>query len=290
MTPRIAFLTTAAMVAFAANSVLNRLALADGDMDAVTYTGVRLVSGALMLALILLLRADRGSRPFSGGSRGGAVALFAYAFFFSMAYVAIGAGTGALLLFASVQIGMLGWAITKGERPGPLEWVGFAITNLFLALLLAPGLTAPDPLGAGLMILAGLAWAAYTLIGRGSVTPLVDTAGNFMRCAPVALVLILPGLWMQSASPVGWVYAVVSGAVASGLGYAIWYSVLPALSRSNAAFVQLTVPAITAAGGVLFIAEPLTLRLITCATGILGGVAIALWASERRKRRDAGPG
>lgn len=281
---KIAVLTGLAMVAFAANSVLNRMALATGEADALTYTGVRLASGGLMLGLILAWRGDAPWRGRIGGSNGGALALFVYAIAFSFAYVELAAGTGALLLFASVQLGMLGWAIARGDRPGPLEWVGFGAAMLFLVLLLMPGLTAPDPLGALLMIGAGLAWAVYTLLGRGSSRPLVDTGGNFLRCLPVAAVLILPGLWTQGASLEGWLYAIASGALASGLGYAIWYGVLPALERSTAAYVQLTVPALAAAGGALFIAEPLTLRLALCSVGILGGVALALWGADRRRR------
>lgn len=284
---KIALLTVAAMVAFAANSVLNRLALAEGAIDAVTYTGARLLSGALVLGLILALRGCPPRLRSPGGSLTGAAALFAYAIAFSLAYLALGAGTGALILFAAVQIGMLGWAIFQGERPGPVEALGFALAVAFLAALLAPGLTAPDPLGAALMVLAGLSWAAYTLIGRGSAAPLADTAGNFLRCLPVAAVLMLPGLLMQPVTPTGWAYAVASGALASGLGYAIWYSVLPALARPTAAYVQLTVPAIAAAGGVVFIAEPLTTRLAICTAGILGGVALALRASETRRARAA---
>lgn len=287
---KIALLTAMAMVAFAANSVLNRLALAQGEADALTFTGVRLASGALMLALILAYRGAVPRRGLIGGSPGGALALFGYAIAFSLAYLKLGAGTGALLLFASVQIGILGWAIGKGDRPGLFEWAGFMIAMVFLALLLMPGLTAPDPLGAVLMVLAGLAWAAYTLIGRGSVAPLTDTAGNFIRCLPVALVLILPGLWAQTTSLAGWYLAIASGAFASGLGYAVWYSVLPALDRSTAAYVQLTVPAIAAAGGVVFIAEPLTLRLALCSVGILGGVGLALWGAEARRRRASKSG
>ncbi len=282
---KIALLTAMAMVAFAANSVLNRIALAQDEADALTFTGVRLASGALMLALILACRGAAPHRGRIGGSAGGALALFGYAIAFSVAYLALGAGTGALLLFASVQIGMLGWAIARGDRPGLFEGAGFTIAIVFLVLLLMPGLTAPDPLGAFLMVLAGLAWAAYTLIGRGSVAPLTDTAGNFIRCLPVAVLLILPGLWGQTMSPAGWSYAIASGALASGLGYAIWYSVLPSLHRSTAAYVQLTVPAIAAAGGVVFIAEPLTLRLALCSGGILGGVGLALWGAEARRRR-----
>ena len=252
-TLKVALLTAVAMLAFAANSVLNRLALAQGEADAVTYTGVRLASGALVLGLLLALRGAAPRLGRIGGSRGGAVSLCVYAIAFSFAYLQLGAGTGALLLFASVQIGMLGWAIRQGDRPGGLEAAGFALAILFLALLLMPGLTAPDPLGALLMVLAGLAWAAFTLIGRGSTAPLVDTAGNFLRCLPLALRLTL--------------------------------AVLTRLGRSAAAYVQLTVPALAAAGGVLFIAEPLTLRLALCSAGILGGVGLALWGAEARRRR-----
>lgn len=287
---KIALLTALAMVAFAANSVLNRVALADGEADAFTYTGVRLASGALMLVLILAWRGARPRWNRFGGSTAGAFALFLYAIAFSYAYLELAAGTGALLLFAAVQFGMLGWAIGNGDRPGVLEWAGFGVAILFLVLLLMPGLTAPDRFGAALMILAGLAWAGYTLLGRGSSAPLVDTGGNFLRCLPIALLLILPGLFAQTTSLAGWLYAIASGALASALGYAIWYSVLPALQRSTAAYVQLTVPAIAAAGGVLFIAEPLTLRLVLCSVGILGGVGLALWGADQRWRKASKAG
>ncbi|MGY6535506.1 MAG: DMT family transporter [Pararhodobacter sp.] len=282
---KIALLTTLAMVAFAANSVLNRMALAAGEADAFTYTGVRLASGALMLGLIL---AWRGGAPVwgrIGGSQGGAIALFVYAIAFSYAYLELAAGTGALLLFAAVQLGMLGWAIAHGDRPSGFEWAGFGLAIVFLVLLVMPGVTAPDPFGAALMILAGLAWAVYTLLGRGSSRPLTDTGGNFLRCLPLALLLMVPGIFAQTTTLSGWLYAIASGALASGLGYAIWYSVLPALERSTAAYVQLTVPAIAAAGGVLFIAEPLTMRLVLCSIGILGGVGLALWGADQRRRK-----
>ncbi len=281
---KITTLTILAMVAFAANSILNRLALAESEADALTYTGVRLASGAVMLMVILAWRGAMPSLRRMGGSTGGALALFVYAIGFSFAYLDLAAGTGALLLFAAVQLGMLGWAIGQGDRPGALEWAGFAVAVLFLVFLVLPGVTAPNPIGAALMILAGLAWATYTLIGRGSAAPLVDTGGNFLRCLPIALLLILPGLLAQTTSLAGWLYAIASGAIASGLGYAVWYSVLPSLERSTAAYVQLSVPAIAAVGGMLFIAEPLTLRLILCSLGILGGVALALWGADRRKR------
>jgi drug/metabolite transporter (DMT)-like permease len=280
---KIAGLTVLAMIAFAANSVLNRLALALGEADPFAYTGIRLVSGALMLGLILVWRGAKPHHRRIGGSTAGALALFLYAIAFSYAYLKLSAGTGALVLFAAVQLGMLGWAIRQGDRPGAFEWAGFCVALAFLVLLVLPGVTAPDPLGAALMVLAGLAWAVYTLVGRASARPLVDTAGNFIRCLPIAALLILPQAFAPTTTLAGWGYAIASGALASGVGYAIWYSVLPALERSTAAYVQLTVPAIAAAGGVLFISEPLTLRLALCSIGILGGVGLALWGADRRR-------
>lgn len=289
-TPRVAALTAGAMVAFAANSVLNRLALADGAADPVAYTGIRLASGALMLALILWYRGSGPRWGRFGGTALGALALIVYALAFSLAYLALEAGTGALLLFGSVQAGMIGWAIAHGDRPGPLEWTGLLAAMLCLGLLVRPGLAAPDAVGSLLMVLAGLSWAAYTLIGRESAAPLVDTSGNFIRCLPLSAMFILPGLWSDSMSPAGTAYAVASGALASGLGYAVWYSVLPGLDRSAAAFVQMTVPALAAFGGVIFIAEPMTLRLALCSIGILGGVGLAVWGAERRRRRTVAVG
>lgn len=284
-TPKVALLTALGMVAFAANSVLNRIALAQGGTDALGYTGIRLGAGALMLALILVWKGTPPRPGRVGGSMAGAAALAGYAVAFSLAYLDLATGTGALILFVSVQVGMLGWAMARGDRPGRTEAAGFALALAFLVALLWPGLGAPDPLGAALMGLAGLCWAAYTLIGRGSQAPLADTAGNFLRCMPLALVLVVAGALNGGISLSGWVYATLSGAVASGLGYAVWYAVLPALQRSVAAYVQLTVPALAAAGGVLFIAEPLSLRLAVCSAGILGGVALALRGAETRRAR-----
>jgi len=282
------FLMTAlAMVAFAANSVLNRLALADGTIDALAYSGLRLAAGAIALWAILALRGAARPGAGLGGTWSGAAALAAYAIGFSLAYVQLDAGLGALVLFTSVQIGILLWARVKGERPGRLEMAGFALALLALALLLRPATDAPAPASVALMVLAGLAWAAYTLIGRGSSQPLRDTAGNFMRCAPLGVVLAAPAVWANAISPLGWAYAIASGALASGIGYAIWYAVLPALTRSSAAYVQLSVPAIAAMGGALFIAEPLTIRMAICAAGILGGVALALRGAEARRRQSA---
>lgn len=277
-----AILTAVSMLAFAANSVLARLALSNGDIDPLGYTGVRLVSGALVLAALVSFRSGRRIGP-GMGSWSGAFALLLYAGTFSVAYVMIGAGPGALILFASVQIGMLAWAIFKGDRPVPLEWLGIAVAFLALVYLVSPGLVAPPLAGALLMVVAGLSWAGYSLLGRGSRSPLTDTAGNFVRCLPVGVILVVVGVSISSPSVAGIAYAVASGAIASGLGYLIWYSVLPTLSRSRAAFVQLTVPSIAAVGGVIFIGEPLTGRLVLATIGIIGGVALALAAAERKK-------
>jgi drug/metabolite transporter (DMT)-like permease len=286
MTARAALLTGVAMIAFAANSVLARLAFATVESEPMSYTGLRLASGALVLYLIHSAM-NRSFPRRVAGSWGAAAALFGYALAFSIAYVMLGAGTGALILFASVQIGILGWAMVKGDRPGALEWIGLIIAAGAFAYLVSPGLVAPDPVGSLLMVAAGLCWAAYTLLGRGSHSPLVDTAGNFIRTTPIAAVLLVFGLIVQPLDPVAATYAVASGALASGLGYAVWYAALPHLQRATAAIVQLTVPAIAAFGSVLFISEPLTLRLMVASIGILGGVAVALVGADRRRPRSA---
>jgi drug/metabolite transporter (DMT)-like permease len=277
------------MLAFAANSVLARLALSAGEMDALGYTGVRLASGALVLIGLIYLfgRRVRGQRLELSGTWRGAAALFAYALAFSVAYLMLGAGTGALILFASVQFGMLAWAVLKGDRPGFLEWLGITVAFCGLVFLINPGRTAPHPLGTALMVAAGFSWAAYSLLGRDSRSPLHDTAGNFILCLPVGIVLAMAGILTHAPSLQGLAYAITSGALASGLGYAVWYAALPSLSRTRAAIVQLTVPAIAAAGGVLLVAEPITGRLALSSAGILGGVALAIVAAEWRKSKVA---
>jgi len=284
------------MLAFAANSVLARLAFAAAHAEPLSYTGIRLAAGALVLGALLLFRRVPGKPLTIGGSWRAAAALFGYALAFSIAYILLGAGTGALILFASVQIGMLGWAVFRGDRPGALEWLGLAVALAAFAYLVSPGLVAPHPLGTLLMVGSGLCWAAYTLLGRGSQAPLIDTAGNFIRCLPIAVIIVVVGLLLHpldpgaaghALDPGALAYAVASGALASGFGYAVWYAVLPSLARTQAAIVQLTVPAIAATGGVLLIAEPLTLRLVIASIGILGGVALALVAADRRRRTKA---
>ena len=284
---RLAILTAGAMLAFATNSLLARLALAPALIDPLAYSGIRLVAGALVLGLILYLRrkgAGLGlAGPLIAGSWMEALSLLLYAVSFSAAYVLVPAGPGALILFACVQLGMLAWAVHRGDRPALLEWAGMAIAFGALLYLVSPGLVAPPLPGAILMAVAGLSWAVYCLLGRASQAPLADSAGNFLRAAPIGVLLIVAGLLRARPVLEGAAYALASGALASGLGYIVWYSALPQLSRTRAAFVQLTVPALAAVGGHILLQEAMTLRLVIAMAGILGGVAIALAASQWRR-------
>ena len=277
--PRIAILVALAMVAFAANSVFARLALGGGEIDAAGYSGVRLLSGAAMLALLLVARHRRiavGTELQNRARWTTAAALFGYAVAFSYAYELLAAGMGALILFASVQISMLTWVLIKGDRPAPTALLGMAVALGASAYLVSPGLAAPNPLGTGLMVGAGISWAVYSLLGRGSKEPLVDTAYNFMITAPAALALCALSLVQGTPDLAGLGWAIASGALASGIGYAFWYGALPNLTRSGAAIVQLSVPVIAAAGGIVFIGEALTLRLVIASVLILGGLAVAI--------------
>jgi drug/metabolite transporter (DMT)-like permease len=277
-------LTATAMVAFAANSILARLALAGGAIDDLGYTGWRLASGALVLVLLSRLVGRRDGKRAVGGSWAQAIALFGYALAFSVAYLWLGAAVGAIVLFGAVQFGMMGHAIAAGDRPGLLEWAGLASAFAALVWLAAPGVAAPSPAGVLLMVVAGLSWAVYSILGRGSREPLADTAGNFLRCLPVALLLLAWGWRIHPPEPAGLAYALASGALASGLGYAVWYAVMPALPRVTAASIQLTVPAIAAAGAVIFIGETLTTRMVLASAGMIVGIAVVILAGERRRR------
>ena len=286
---RLVILVSTAMLAFAGNSLLCRMALKHTVIDAASFTAVRLLSGACMLWLVVWLTrsgvsVERKGRPLPG-SWLSACALFVYAAAFSFAYVSMSAATGALLLFGSVQATMIGYGVWRGERLRTLQWAGIALALAGLVTLLLPGLAAPSPLASLSMISAGAAWGVYSLRGKSAPNPGLHnptevTAGNFLRTVPMALGLALVmGLLMADGlrlDPAGMAYAVVSGALASGLGYAIWYQALPALKATHAATVQLSVPVIAALGGVLLIGEALTGPLVLASVTILGGIALVI--------------
>lgn len=273
----LAALCGAALVGFAANSLLCRAALGDRSIDAASFTAIRLASGALVLALLARGRA-RGA-----GSWPSAAALFLYAAAFSFSYLRLTTATGALILFAAVQGTMIAGGIRRGERPRAPEWLGFALAAGGLVVLALPGLAAPDPLGAALMAAAGLGWGIYSLRGRGTTRPLAATADNFLRtlafAAPLAIAIVLDG----HASTRGAALATASGAIASGIGYSLWYAALPYLAATRAALLQLSVPVLAAAGAALVLGEPITTRLAAAAAAIVGGIALAVLAKQRRR-------
>ncbi|GEP55643.1 hypothetical protein RSO01_28090 [Reyranella soli] len=261
------------MLAFASNSLLCRAALRETEIDAASFTAIRLASGALMLIILLRMR---GVRPSSGGSWPMAVMLFAYAVFFSFAYRDLTAATGALLLFGAVQLTMMAWGLWRGERIAGWRLLGLVIAVGGLVVLLLPGLAAPPPHAAALMLGAGAAWGVYSLLGRGAGEPIAATGGNFLRTVPFAAALILTAYGRETVDYTGLAYAVVSGALTSGLGYVLWYAALPALSATSAATIQLSVPAIAAIGGAVLLAEPITARLLLASAAILGGIALTI--------------
>lgn len=277
---RTLLLTTVAMTAFAGNSLLCRVALRDTGIDAATFTSVRLVSGALMLWLLLSLHGNRA--PVKQGSWGSALALFVYAGAFSYAYGGLSAAMGALLLFGAVQATMISIGIVRGNRPQFWQWTGFVVAFSGLVGLLLPGLTAPPLFSSVLMISAGIAWGIYSLRAKGAGEPTAVTTGNFIRAVPMALVLSLVMMSDASIDMAGMGYAIASGAVASGMGYAVWYMALPLLQATTAATVQLSVPVIAAVGGVLVLSEPLTLRLVIAGVAILGGIAMVILAGQKK--------
>lgn len=279
---RLFTLTLLAMIAFAGNSVLCRIALEQTQIDAASFTSVRLISGALILWLLVKIRhANSEGR----GSWLSAFALFIYAAGFSFAYVSLSAATGALLLFGSVQASMIGYGIAKGEQISLLQKVGLGLALVGLAVLFLPGASAPPMFGALLMISAGIAWAIYSLRGKNELgDPTCITAGNFIRTIPMTLIMgivlaVTYSLEKFTADRLGIIYAIASGSLASGLGYALWYAVLPQLKAMTAASVQLSVPVITAMGGAFILYEPITLRVALASAAILGGIAVVIRAS-----------
>ena len=272
---QVVLLTTLAMIAFASNSLLNRLALGQKAIDPTSYTTIRLVSGAIMLFLIANLQRKNGGAILRGSWISAAL-LFLYAITFSFAYLSLSAGTGALILFGSVQLTMILVALQRGERPQVMEWIGLWLALGGLVYLVFPGLAAPSWLGSTLMMVAGIAWGFYSIRGRGSQNPLADTAGNFVYAVPMILMLRLVLLGDIQFSTNGVMLAALSGALASGVGYVIWYAALRRLTTTRAAIVQLSVPVIAAWSGVVLLAETLSLRLIFAGILILSGIGLSV--------------
>jgi drug/metabolite transporter (DMT)-like permease len=275
---RTAVFTVVALLAFAANSLLCRAALASGLVDPASFTALRTASGALFLLVLVGFRAglQRGA-----GNWLMALMLFGYMALFSFAYRSLSAATGALLLFAAVQLTMFLVAIRRGERFSPLAWLGLLLAFAGVVYLLWPGVNAPQPVDATLMLLAGVAWGVYSLLGRTVVAPLETTALSFLLCLPMAAALLLFNLGGLSISWPGALMAAASGALASGLGYALWYAALATLASTTAATVQLAVPALAALGGVWFLGEPFGWRLALASTLTLGGIFLVLAAQAR---------
>jgi drug/metabolite transporter (DMT)-like permease len=279
---RISLWTTLALFAFAANSILCRLALSQGTIDPASFTTVRLVAGAVTLALLARLASNSPSS--ADPSWISAAMLFLYAAPFSFAYGSLTTGTGALLLFGAVQVTMILGALRAGDRPHAGQWLGVGIAFGGLVYLVLPGIAAPSPLGATLMLLAGLAWGLYSLRGRAARNPLAQTASNFARTVPMVLALSLVAHRSLHAEPRGLVLALLSGSLASGVGYVVWYQAVAGLSGIAASIVQLAVPVLAAAGGVLLLDERITLRLGVAALLVLGGVALTLLVRPLRRQ------
>ncbi len=274
-------LTSLAMAAFAGNSLFCRFALKHTGIDAASFTTIRLISGALMLWLVVQMKHGKQTGE---GSWLSAFALFAYAAGFSFAYVSLPAATGALLLFGAVQMTMIGYGVWVGERLQKLQMIGLVLAFGGLVGLLLPGLSASPLYGSILMLGAGVAWGIYSLRGKSAGNPIRVTAGNFLRAVPIAAVLSVLLLNDTSLDGAGFWYAVLSGALASGIGYAIWYTALPAMKAINAATVQLSVPIIAALGGIVFLGEAVTLHLVLASIAILGGIALVIL--ERQHAND----
>lgn len=275
---RILTLTSLAMTAFACNSLLCRVALRQTGIDPASFTSIRLASGAVMLWLIVRMRDGKNA---GNGNWLSALALFVYAAGFSFAYVSLPASTGALLLFGAVQATMIGYGIWKGERLQTMQIVGLTFAVGGVVGLVSPGLSAPSFSGSLLMLGAGVAWGVYSLRGKGSGNATNVTAGNFLRAVPMAIAVSIFMYDNTSVNSAGFWYAVASGALASGVGYTIWYTTLPALKATSAATVQLSVPVLAAAGGIVFLEESLTLRLVLSSIAVIGGIALVILEKQR---------
>lgn len=280
---RLFLITSLAMIAFAANSVLGRMGLVDTEIGAGSFAMIRLLSGAVLLAAICLFQSKR-----IAGSLWGGASLLTYAALFSYAYIALPAGMGAIILFATVQITMLGWGLAQGESLSGRQWAGFLIAIAALVWLVSPSLEAPPLWAAGAMAGAGIGWGIYSLLGKGKADPTAATTGNFIWASALALPLYLLSLLVQPEPlpPLDGVsLAIISGAVTSGLGYVIWYQALKGLTATRAGIAQLSVPAIAAIGGVIFLTEPITWRFALSTLAILGGVALAVLTPSLASRK-----
>jgi drug/metabolite transporter (DMT)-like permease len=276
---RIVLLTAATLICFASNSLLTRAALAADRLGWPAFTLIRLVTGAVTLAL--LVRFSR-SPAGSGGSWLGGAALAGYTLAFTLAYTRIGAAVGALLLFGAVQVTMIGAGLVRGERPARIDWAGVVLALGGLLTLTLPGVTAPDPAGAILMIFAGVCWGVYSLAGRGSRNPLVDTSRNFLRATALGALAVGILLIGDTYTTPGVLLAAASGSIASGVGYTLWYTVLPALAAWRAAIVQLIVPVLTALLAAALLGEAITSRLLVATALIAVGVWLTVWPSQHR--------
>lgn len=277
------FYTASALIAFAFNSILCRLALQSNEIDWASFTLIRLMSGAITLVAIYSIFGEKSSNE-KRGNWLSAFFLFAYAVCFSCAYINLTTATGALILFGSVQSTMICVALYKGERPTILEWLGLFVALVGLIYLVFPGLSAPPLWSSGLMSIAGISWGFYTLRGRGSANPLADTTRNFLRAVPLIFVIAVSFIFQIHATQKGILYAVLSGAITSGIGYSIWYAALKFHTATRAAILQLSVPVLTAIGGVILLAETISSRLLTATVLIIGGILLAILARGYGKK------
>lgn len=283
---KIVLCTALALTAFATNSILNKLALQGHTIDAASFTVIRLISG--MGALLIFSKiTQKGKRPIMSqkyGSWSAAIALFIYALCFSYAYLFLDTGVGALILFGTVQITMILKGLLTGRKLYISEWIGVFTAFVGFVYLILPNLSTPSLLGFILMTIAGVSWATYTLLGRGSTAPLLDTAQNFLRTLPFTIILMLAALYHASLSMEGVLLAIASGALASGAGYTVWYSALRGLSTTRAAVVQLLVPILAAIGGVIFSHEVISQRLIISSLKVLGGIMVVFLTKHKSQK------
>ncbi|MFY8349700.1 DMT family transporter [Pseudoalteromonas sp. SSM20] len=272
---RILLITVLSLIAFAGNSILCRIALGQGQIDAASFTSIRLLSGAITLFILYALF-HKNKQTVSKGSWFGAVYLFTYAVTFSYAYISLETAIGALVLFSSVQFSMLAYTFLSGTKIYPIEWFGALIAFIGFSYLVLPDISSPSLIGFVLMVVSGMAWAGYTLVGKKSSNPLADTAFNFMRTIPFITLLSLMTLNSINASTTGILLAVIAGSVTSGIGYAIWYIALKHLTSVQAAVSQLSVPIIAGIGGFLFLSEPISERLAISGAIILIGILLVV--------------